>query len=1055
MKSLGLFLALVLQLVASVAYASPQTPVLGPTPPALDGHNDEDVDCRTRLKLEADRAAGDKLHEGIDHALLGLLEAKGNRADNARMEWSIASRMLEKSGDPFGAWMTRWLLANLEFREGSTEVALQEHEQALALLDAAATSRDFSLETFKAMGALFGAPVEMLAPLDSMPGLVKPLLLAFAESLCRDSYGAVLIEVSRLDDAEVELTRALQAGSLFGGAFDASIQAHLGDLRRRQWRFDEAEESYRKALDGAHRMPLIAIRNESVESGIYAKLAELELLRGRLDAAVAWNDRALALTREAHNPSGEAWELSRRADLFIGAGRFDEAEAALLQAQSVAEHSGSLLAQANALSDLGLFYMLAGRQRAAARNLERSLELFDKLHESYLEAATWPSLIEVYLMMDADDAAKSAVERGLAIARQSDFPAAERMIADLQKVLGTTSQPERVELLTQAIAHLQQSAFGQTVSSEKGLDGFLREITGVAGQKSASPGESKTPGLPLFAYLGAMQKGQTLLQNGSPAEARAVWTTALATASNADMRIALLAGIAATYVAEGKLDEASSAMDKATSALEEAAGGIDVDELLTTYLGGFRHIYFDALIDVQSARGKVAEAFAVTERARARAFLQLVGNRRLAPRHPADAPLVAEAESLRLRIATWEQEEARAHSASVESDLRQARTRYDGLMQRIRAMSPEYAAMTRIEPVALDKIQAELPADTALVSYFIGVRNVHAWVVQSGGIEHVLLPVSGAVLQRAICWADHLGRGRMARGSQPDPTTCDPAPTAEELYTALFAPLRPNLRATRLIVVPHGVLHYIPFAALRDPRSGRYLVEDFTITYAPSASTIPFLRAKESPVDGKALILGDPDGTLPKLEGAKAEAQAIARLFGTQAKIGAEATESVLFDLHGGVDLLHIAAHGHYDDANPLFSYLDLSPGGGRNGKLEAHEILADLDLSGVNLVVLSACETALGKRSGGDEIVGLTRAFLYAGTPGLISTLWNIRDEATARLMQHFYERLSRGDTAAEALRSAQLAMLHSADEIDRDPTSWAAFTLTGDPQGRWHTAP
>jgi len=145
---------------------------------------------------------------------------------------------------------------------------------------------------------------------------------------------------------------------------------------------------------------------------------------------------------------------------------------------------------------------------------------------------------------------------------------------------------------------------------------------------------------------------------------------------------------------------------------------------------------------------------------------------------------------------------------------------------------------------------------------------------------------------------------------------------------------------------------------------------------------------------------------------------------------------------------VHIAAHGFYEADTPLFSRLALAEGDGSDGNLEVHEILSDVDLRGVNLVVLSACQTALGKVSAGDEIVGLTRALLYAGTPGVISTLWEIDDEAAATLMNHFYDRLLHGGSAADALRFAQLQLLHGDYP---DPRQWAAFTLNGDPQGRW----
>ncbi len=153
--------------------------------------------------------------------------------------------------------------------------------------------------------------------------------------------------------------------------------------------------------------------------------------------------------------------------------------------------------------------------------------------------------------------------------------------------------------------------------------------------------------------------------------------------------------------------------------------------------------------------------------------------------------------------------------------------------------------------------------------------------------------------------------------------------------------------------------------------------------------------------------------------------------------------------MNGKVDLLHIAAHGTYDATSPIFSAIHLEKGNGRNGQLNVDEILSELDLSGVNLVILSACRSGVGKRSGGDEIIGLTRAILYAGSPGVIATLWNISDDATPPLIEKFYEHLLAGATAADALRAAQTELLR--DPQLADPRFWAAFFLTGDPQGIW----
>jgi len=160
----------------------------------------------------------------------------------------------------------------------------------------------------------------------------------------------------------------------------------------------------------------------------------------------------------------------------------------------------------------------------------------------------------------------------------------------------------------------------------------------------------------------------------------------------------------------------------------------------------------------------------------------------------------------------------------------------------------------------------------------------------------------------------------------------------------------------------------------------------------------------------------------------------------------------LLYDLRGRYDLVHVGAHGEYDASNPLFSRIVLAPDRAHDGFLEVLEILGDVDLTGVNLVVLSACGTGRGRPTGGDEVVGLVRAIHRAGSRGVIATLWDVDDDATAALMDAFYARLRSGASAAVASRDAQRAMLRRAPY--RDPVYWAAFVLSGDPRGRWRPA-
>lgn len=340
-----------------------------------------------------------------------------------------------------------------------------------------------------------------------------------------------------------------------------------------------------------------------------------------------------------------------------------------------------------------------------------------------------------------------------------------------------------------------------------------------------------------------------------------------------------------------------------------------------------------------------------------------------------------------------------------------------------------------------------------MIDYYVSSNGVHAWVVDRTSLTHVRLPIDVAGLRRLTYWArqfsqredDLKPRGaRMLNGSGSD------SATADEAYAMLIAPLRAKIRHQRLVIVPHRELHYVPFAALHDAKRNRYLIEDFTIVYAPSATAWRFLRRPKPPVSSRALVLGDPAGSMGSLKGAESEAKMVAGRLGTTALLGADACERLIHDLDPNVDLLHIAAHALYDGADPLFSFIALAPDGDKyDGNLEAQEILAEVDLTGVNLVVVSACSTAAGKPSSGDEIVGLTRALLYAGTPAVLSTLWDIDDVATAALMDAFYEQFVSGLPAAEALRAAQLSMLRG--RMFRSPRFWGAFTLHGNPQVTW----
>jgi CHAT domain-containing protein len=292
-----------------------------------------------------------------------------------------------------------------------------------------------------------------------------------------------------------------------------------------------------------------------------------------------------------------------------------------------------------------------------------------------------------------------------------------------------------------------------------------------------------------------------------------------------------------------------------------------------------------------------------------------------------------------------------------------------------------------------------------------------------------------------------------------------------ELYEMLIQPIEREISGKkRLVIVPHGILHYLPFQALLS-RDGKYLIESFTISYLPSATVLKYARGKNKGNRIDLFAVGNPVTDLPPLPGAEIEARGVSALFEkTLLLTGRQATKTSMKDQSPKYDLLHLSTHGEMNESNPLKSNLRFTPTEKDDGKLTVSEIF-DMEIK-ANLVTLSACETALEKGEGGDfpqgdDLVGLSRAFIHAGAPSVVASLWNVSDESTVELMKAFYRNL-KSMSKSEALRKAQLDLMRSSirPNVERSsrgnvqsinypqdttteyshPYFWAPFILLGD---------
>jgi CHAT domain-containing protein len=261
------------------------------------------------------------------------------------------------------------------------------------------------------------------------------------------------------------------------------------------------------------------------------------------------------------------------------------------------------------------------------------------------------------------------------------------------------------------------------------------------------------------------------------------------------------------------------------------------------------------------------------------------------------------------------------------------------------------------------------------------------------------------------------------------------------LYGLLIAPLSDDLAAhQQLIVVPHGALHYLPFHALYDGTS--FLLEEYEISYLPAASLLRYCQRPADPVSGQLVYGRSHHGRLPY---AVQEALEVASLLGAPAFLEGDATLARLREAAPGCRVIHLATHGAFRADSPLFSGLALA-----DGWLSTLDVF-DLRLA-ASLVVLSACQTGRNVVGGGDELLGLMRAFLYAGAASVLLSQWAVQDQAAAQLMESFYGKLMIGWPKGAALQHAQRHVIGRQGEQGQPaetfahPYFWAPFFLVGD---------
>jgi CHAT domain-containing protein len=487
-----------------------------------------------------------------------------------------------------------------------------------------------------------------------------------------------------------------------------------------------------------------------------------------------------------------------------------------------------------------------------------------------------------------------------------------------------------------------------------------------------------------------------------------------------------------------------------------------VDALAIAFLEK-RQAPYRELADLFIETGDIASGYKMAQYCRARATLDTVSaaqrherrgmspEKRLAVRQTTQSII-----SLRAKLAT---DLDAVQRAGLQAQLEEAERRKTELL--IEAQLGRLKSFTR--PASLKEVQESLldPNDV-IVEFFLGDQRSFVWFITRGDAKYIVLPPRAEIEKKV---SDYIALVSAKPSNQYlDREMAKVKASATSLHNLIFGRAGGVVQpGRRLIIVPDGLFYYLPFETLVHDDS--YLIENCVIGYSPSVSVLALLRQQaESAGQMELLAFGDavfsqPIGGVRGNEAAGARLTALpntrnevlsisqqfpsnrVRLF-----LGSEASEQRLkAEALRTYKRVHIATHGLIDELHPSRSGVALSAGddADEDGFLEVQEIIADLDIDS-DLVVLSACQTGRGQLLRGEGLLGLTRAFLYAGARSVVVSLWKVSDVATTDFMKLFYRHLGAGMPATDALRRSKLEMIATRRAV-RHPYYWSAFVLEG----------
>jgi tetratricopeptide (TPR) repeat protein len=968
-----------------------------------------------RLALEQRRANQTGIAEA--HLAVGQACERQGADQPAISHYESAANGYEELGDQAAEARARRRLANAWVELGKSEEARAAYQRAL------------SLET----------------SLASQPGVASTLL----------GLGNLEWKTGQPRAARPHYERALEIFEALGDKSGAaSVRSNLGSVLFDTGEYEAAAEAKRIALAAQE-----ALGDRANAAATLSGLGRIQAALGDYTQARASLERGLKLREELGDPAQIAAARSGFGSLYWQSGEYPRALDAYRRALQGFEAHKRAPSIASTLANMAPIHRALGEYAKALACYDRALDLARSSGLTALEDSIGGNAAILHASLGDHATARSLLERSLAGAEaRGELPKVATKLENLGRLaLRDGDFAAARPLLERSLSVHEQMGNADKVLVASAVSGLGVVLRGLREWDAARSAHARAGAL--YEALGhevgaagvALDQGLTEAAAGAEAAAQAHFERARRLAQGAratDLVVQTQMRLAHLALEAGKPDAALALAQQGLTASELLLSGLG-DEQGAGGRGQFASLYGVGAL-AAARTGNLAEAFSFLENGRAGALLESLDRRETLrwktealPEALRDAEARATASERRARAAyqaaVARKDRAAREQAAGELDAAQEELRH--LQARVQREAKHGADLYYPRARSLEEVQAGLPPGEALVVVGLCLEQALALVVSGSEVRAVDLGARGPL--ESACAALALGR--------PDGDAQEPLAA---LRTLLVAPLALAPQVRRVRVSPEGSLCFLPWGALFD----------LPVAVAPSGSTLALLAEELPPAGEGILAVGDPEyggagkaelalyhrgRPLARLPGTRQEVEAITQ----GALLGAAATEAGLrlrlqADARVRWRAVHLACHGLIDPERPTLSALALTPDGDGDGFLTALEILR-MQVP-ADLVVLSACETATGRLAGGEGIVGLTRAFMHAGAPRVLCSLWKVDDEATAALMTYFYALWNGKDAAkrpsvAEALRDAQAHV--RAQPRWSHPHYWAAWVLWGLP--------